>query len=72
MHTTTAANVRPGDWIRPDGSEWPREVARVTACTPLDLYGTGTREMVRRRFYFDHTPDSPVVEYHVDALVVTY
>ena len=71
MSIITAREVRPGDWIRPTGSEWPREVARVSACQPWEQED-GSVRMIRRRFYLGSDPAAPVVEHHADDLVVTY
>ena len=72
-HITEAHNVKAGDWIVPEGKEYPSEVAKVTHSNRITDPWTGQLRYTKRRFYFTAALNAPHgAEYNSDTLVVVY
>lgn len=70
---TEAKNVKAGDWILPDGEQYPSEVYKVTRSNRVPDLWTGKMKYTKRRFYFDsRTGAKHGAEINAESLIFVY
>lgn len=68
-----AQEIKAGDWIIPDGEQYPCEVYKVTRSHRVIDAWTGKLKYTRRRFYFDsRTGAKHGAEINAETMIFVY
>lgn len=68
-----AKDVKAGDWIHPEGEQYPSEVYKVTRSHRVTDIWTGKLKYTRRRFYFDsRTGAKHGAEFNAETMIFVY
>lgn len=66
-------DVKAGDWIVPEGEQYPSEVYKVTRSHRVTDVWTGKLKYTRRRFYFDsRTGAKHGAEFNAETMIFVY